>query len=130
MYKLTDSPDLIVCLDNGTWIPRTYWMWLAEGNTPTPPPAPTMEELVAQTKAKMTAMLDAEVQTHGYDSIVSCVSYANSTDPVFKAEAEAAIAWRDAVYRTGYDILANVPEGVTTPDDVIALLPAMEWPQT
>lgn len=30
---------------------------------------------------------------------------------------------RDAVYRRGYEILADIPEGVTTPDDVMALLP-------
>lgn len=87
-----------------------------------------MGDLVADVKRRMTNMLDSEVQTHGYDNIVSCASYANSTDAIFKAEAEAAIAWRDEVYRKGYEILADIPEGVTTPEDVIALLPQMEWP--
>lgn len=87
---------------------------------------PTLESLIEQTKARISAWLDEVVQAKGYDSIVSCASYATSTDATFKAEAEAAIAWRDAVYRAGYQILADIPDGVTTPDDVMALLPQPE----
>lgn len=54
---------------------------------------------------------------------LSCASYANSTDPTFRSEAQTAIAWRDAVYRRGYEILADIPEGVTTPEQVMSLLP-------
>lgn len=74
-------------------------------------------------RERITWWLDSVVQAKGYDNIVSCASYANSTDPTFKADAQAAIAWRDAVYRRGYEILADIPDGVTTPDDVMALLP-------
>lgn len=86
-------------------------------------PAPTLDDLIAQTKASISAWLDSVVQAKGYDNIVSCASYAASSDDTFRAEAQAAIAWRDAVYRAGYQILADIPEGVTTPDDVMALLP-------
>lgn len=89
-------------------------------------PAPTLESLIEQTKARISAWLDEVVQAKGYDNIVSCASYAASSDDVFRAEAQAAIAWRDAVYRAGYQILADIPEGVTTPDDVMALLPRPE----
>lgn len=74
-------------------------------------------------RERITQWLDRVVQAKGYDNIVSCTSYANSTDPTFRAEAQAAIAWRDAVYRRSYEILANIPDGVTTPDQVMALLP-------
>lgn len=101
------------------------WTW--DGETLSAPvvvtPAPTLESLIEQTKARISAWLDEVVQAKGYDSIVSCASYANSTDEAFKAEALAAIAWRDAVYRRGYEILADIPEGVTTPEQVMALLP-------
>ena len=101
------------------------WTW--DGQTLTAPvvetAAPTLDDLIAQTKASISAWLDSVVQAKGYDSIVSCASYAASTDATFKAEAEAAIAWRDAVYRRGYEILADIPDGVTTPEQVMALLP-------
>lgn len=87
-------------------------------------PPELLEPLPADVvREQITRWLDSVVQAKGYDSIVSCASYANSTDPTFRAEAEAAIAWRDAVYRRGYEILSDIPDGVTTPDDVMALLP-------
>ncbi|WP_435013023.1 hypothetical protein [Xanthomonas arboricola] len=86
---------------------------------------------VTETKMQISLWLDRVAQSRGYDSIVSCASYASSTNDQFRAEAQAAIAWRDAVYAKGYDILASTPEGVETPDDVMALLPqpgAFGWP--
>ncbi|WP_293766455.1 hypothetical protein [uncultured Aquitalea sp.] len=41
-YKLTDSPDMVIRLDDGATIPRghrwwdDYQSWLADGNTPEP----------------------------------------------------------------------------------------------
>ena len=76
---------------------------------------------------RITQWLDRVVQAKGYDSIVSCASYASSSDDTFRADAQAAIAWRDAVYRRGYEILADIPaSGATTPDEVMALLPKPE----
>lgn len=87
-------------------------------------PPELLEPLPADVvRERITRWLDSVVQAKGYDNIVSCASYASSSDDTFRAEAQAAIAWRDAVYRRGYEILANIPDGVTTPDDVMALLP-------
>lgn len=101
------------------------WAWDgSEFTAPVPEHSePSLDDLVTQTKSMISAWLDSVVQAKGYDSIVSCASYANSTDPTFRSEAQAAIAWRDAVYRRGYEILADIPDGVTTPEQVIALLP-------
>lgn len=74
-------------------------------------------------REQITQWLDRVVRAKGYDSIVSCASYATSSDATFRAEAQAAIAWRDAMYRRGYEILADIQEGVTTPEQVMALLP-------
>ncbi|WP_439444431.1 hypothetical protein ABWU93_11290 [Xanthomonas translucens pv. translucens] len=79
----------------------------------------------------VSVWLDSTVKSRGYDNIVSCASYANSTDAQFRAEAAAAVAWRDAVYRKLYELQANAPEGVTTLEQVIDLLPqpqAFGWP--
>ncbi|WP_372356986.1 hypothetical protein ACCP99_08365 [Xanthomonas sp. NCPPB 3443] len=79
----------------------------------------------------VSGWLDDTVKARGYDNIVSCVSYANSTDAQFRAEAAAAIAWRDAVYRTLYELQAAPPEGVTSIEQVVGLLPnpqSFGWP--
>lgn len=129
MYQLTDNPDIVIRLEDGASIPRghrwwdEYEAWCAAGNVPEPAAETPVSGLIAQTKASISAWLDSVVQAKGYDSIVSCASYASSSDDTFRAEAQAAIAWRDAVYRRGYEILADIPNGVTTPDDVMALLP-------
>lgn len=109
-------------------------MQLAEGEVLAESiPTELLEPLPADVvREQITRWLDSVVQAKGYDNIVSCASYAASSDDVFRAEAQAAIAWRDAVYRAGYQILADIPAaGVTTPDDVMALLPQPSefgWP--
>lgn len=88
--------------------------------------------LVARTKQMITLMLDQVVSTRGYDDIVSCISYVGDENPRFDAEARAARSWRSAVYTAGYEILANVPEGVSNPEQVMNLLPSIEqfgWPE-
>ncbi|MCW0458960.1 hypothetical protein NB717_000028 [Xanthomonas sacchari] len=135
-YQLTEDPNVVVRRADGTSIPRghrwwdEYEAWLAAGNAASPLPV-TRADLVAETKDRIGAWLDEVARSRGYDSIVSCASYAASTNEQFKAEAAAAIAWRDAVYAKGYELLANTPEGVETPEAVLALLPQpgeFGWP--
>ncbi|MET0549722.1 MAG: hypothetical protein ABW002_10680 [Xanthomonas sp.] len=135
-YQQTNFPDLVVRLSDGACIPRghrwwaEYEEWLAAGNAASPVLV-TRADLVAETKARIGAWLDEVARSRGYDSIVSCASYAASTNEQFRAEAAAAIAWRDAVYAKGYELLASTPEGVDTPEAVLALLPqpaAFGWP--
>ena len=64
----------------------------------------TNEQLIAQYESAAQSNLDAVAKSWGYDSLVSAVSYANSTNPQFKAEAEALIAWRDAYWAEAYTI--------------------------
>jgi hypothetical protein len=51
-----------------------------------------------------------------YDNAVSCASYANSTNLQWKAEAEAFIAWRDAVFNYAITIQKEVQDGAPIPD--------------
>lgn len=138
MYALMKAPDLVKCLESGATIPRghllwdSYELWLAAGNSPEPLSLPSRQDLVDQTRALITQLLDSTVKARGYDNIVSCVSYVGDVNPTFDAEARAARAWRSAVYTAGYAILADTPEGVTTPEEVIALMPAPQefgWPE-
>ena len=67
----------------------------------------------------------------GYDSILSAVSYINSTNATFQSEAAALIAWRDTVWGIVYPILDQIEAGTLLPKpqiaEVLALLPAVVW---
>lgn len=68
------------------------------------------------------------VKAKGYDDVFTCISYVNSTDETFRAEANKVLRWRDLVWRTCYEILADVEAGNREiPQDVIAELPKLEW---
>lgn len=91
---------------------------------------PDIEVTKRELKAAVQAHLDAAVQLRNYDGILSCCSYAASADPAFAAEGAAARAWRDAVWRHCYDVLADHAAGlrsVPTAAELLAELPALIW---
>ena len=74
--------------------------------------------------------MDKIVQAKGYDDVFTCISYVDSTDEVFRREAQAVLAWRDKVWRLCYDILADVNAGrraVPSESELLAMLPKLEW---
>lgn len=76
--------------------------------------------------------IEAVARERGYSSAVSCASYLNDPNPVWSAEAQAFIAWRSAVWTRAFELLADVQSGkraVPAIDEMIAALPAIEWPQ-
>lgn len=91
---------------------------------------PDIEVVKRELKAAVQAHMDATVQARNYDGIMSCCTYHSSTDPAFAAEGTAALAWRDAVWRHCYQVLADHQAGlrpVPTADELIAELPALIW---
>lgn len=95
------------------------------------PVRPTNAEIVAFLTRAVQAKLDAEALTHNYDGILSLCSYASSLDPVFKAEGQAGVEWRDACWRVSYQVMSDVKAGireVPTSEGLIAELPTMVWP--
>ena len=91
---------------------------------------PTAEEIQQQLTAAVQRHMDTTVQTKGYDNIHTACTYASSTDETFRAEGTACVAWRDAVWRKCYDILAEVKAGtraVPTAEELISELPKLEW---
>lgn len=74
--------------------------------------------------------LDVFAQTRGYDSMLSLVSYANSTNPKFVAEAQYGIESRDATWQKVYEILDRMKAGgmPLSYTDIAGELPALEWP--
>ena len=101
-------------------------------------PDPTPEEIAAQQAAEqerikneltaaVQAHLDAKAKEKNYDDILSLCTYATSTDPVFSAEGQAGVEWRDAVWAKCYQVLGDVLAGtrpVPTKEELITELPA------
>lgn len=81
------------------------------------------EELVQQT-------IDTTAQSRQYKNGVYCASYAQSTNPIWAAEAEAFIAWRDSMYAYALQVFSDVQGGepVPTQDEFVAGFPEMVWP--
>ena len=91
---------------------------------------PTDEEVKVAIINAVQAKLDKACKAKGYDNGFACASYASSTVETFKNEADAFITWRDACWVKCYELLSQYSQGVIqrpTVDDVLNLLPNMEW---
>ncbi len=75
-------------------------------------------------------LLDTTAQSKQYGSAVACASYANSTNPQWKAEADAFISWRDQVFAYAINIQTEVMGGAPIPtfEDFVSGLPLIVWP--
>ena len=74
--------------------------------------------------------MDSTVQERNYDNIQSVCTYATSTNEKFRAEAEACIAWRDAVWTYCYRVIDDCIAGrrsVPTGEALVKELPVLEW---
>lgn len=86
-------------------------------------------ERAAALRAEITAAIDAFVETQarrlGYNSAAHCASYVASTVPDWAAEAQAFVAWRDAVWLAAFTHAAAVETGEApaTLDAALAALP-------
>ena len=87
---------------------------------------------IAQIKNAVQKLIDDTAASRDYDDGFTCVSYFNSTDETFKAEARAFNYWRDQLWRKCYEILDDVLAGKidseqVNVDYVLHLLPEIEW---
>lgn len=83
---------------------------------------------------QIEAYLDAKVKEHNYKSVESCVSYYNSTDDKYRAEARAVSNWRDHIYHTGEQVWQSVLDGTVNYEDVdlqyiIGIAGDFTWPE-
>lgn len=93
----------------------------------------TPEQIIERYSQAIQIALDAFAQTRKYDGIMSACSYAESTDPIFAAEAAYCIQLRDTTWRQAYNIMDEVLAGtrpLMTIEELIAELPvgSAEWP--
>ena len=113
-------------------IGETYWLSdgsehkvialgpLPEGALLTCPPLNRSQTLALYQVAAHKNIDDVAI-SWGYDSILSAVSYASSTNAQYKADAEALITWRDSVWSEAYTIeQGELPK---TAEEFVAMLP-------
>ena len=85
------------------------------------PDAPTKDQTIVEYEGAAQNNLDKIAQSWGYNSMDTAVSYANSTDAQYKADAEALIAWRDSYWAEAYTLEAGTLPA--TAEAFVALLP-------
>lgn len=91
--------------------------WVKQSDGSFAPPkveSKSSDQIIADYKQAAQKNLDDYAQSWNYDGIVSAASYSASTNPQFKAEALALIAWRDSVWASAYALLDEVNSGKKT----------------
>lgn len=86
------------------------------------PPAPTKDQTIAVYERAAQENLDTVARSWGYNSIVAAISYTSSTNPQYKADADALNAWRDSYWAEAYTIEAGTLPA--TAEAFVAMLPA------
>lgn len=95
-----------------------------------PTEAERLEELKASIISSVQQVLDSTAQSRGYDNGFALASYSNSTDAIFRHEAEAFVVWRDKAWRYCYNLLDRFLAGEIeqpTVDYVLENMPKVEW---
>jgi hypothetical protein len=93
-------------------------VWIAAGNTPLQPDAPTQDQLIQQAKGAVYALLDKTAKQYDYRDFAEVSQFVNSN--VWKAEADGLLAWQDTVWTNAYKLLKK---HITSVDDFVAQLP-------
>ena len=135
----SETPSIIVTHDDGSvlCVPidaanRHYAELLASGVTIEPAETPLVTEKDYSTAIQ--AHIDETAQLRpggGYADGVTASSYVSSTVPVWAADANAFVAWRDSVWIYAFTELAKAQAGqrsAPTVGDFIKELPAIKWP--
>jgi len=103
-----------------------------DGEAWTAPLSPEPEPpTLADYENTIQALVDTTATEKMFRDGVTLASYVASTNPQWAAEAQAFVAWRDAVWAYAYAELAKVQAGERaqpTPEDFLTELPAIVWP--
>lgn len=122
-YKLTEGLPTIV---DGVW----YQTWNTVECT-----SEEVLENINTTKQNLQAAvqdrLDSFARTRNYDSILSCCTYATSTNPKFQQEAQYCVQARDSHWNACYTILQQFEAGqrpIPTVEQLLSEMPILQWP--
>lgn len=81
-------------------------------------------------RAAIQSLIDAKASERQYDSGATLASYVNSTIEQWATEAQAFVAWRDAVWLYALDELDKVQKGEREQPSVVDFLdelPVFDW---
>lgn len=98
---------------------------------PEPIPEKTPDEVLEEYRQALQGHVNSVAREKDYENALSCASYVVSTNEVWKAEAEAFIAWRDSVWLYVLGELPKFENGdrpLIPVDEFILELPVLMWP--
>lgn len=80
-------------------------------------------------KSATTTHLESVAQSKDYDSVVKCIGFSNSSDPVWRGDAAAMIDYQDKVWKYYYEVV-NSCENAALPSlaSFMSGMPVMVWP--
>jgi hypothetical protein len=91
-------------------------------------PATDPARRVTAGAAAIERWLDQVAQSLGYNNFVTATSYASSAVDLWRRQALALAAWRDAVWQAAFALLAEPAQLPASEAGLIALLPEPEIP--
>lgn len=118
--RLIEAPPVFA---DGAW----REVWYVDGR----PIELVVQDMYALVQSSVQDMLDAKARERAYDSVLSAVTYVNSSTPKFAAEGRALLDWRDVCWAKCYEIMGAVQSGaraMPTLPQVLAEMPAFTWP--
>lgn len=92
--------------------------------------AAAIEAALATYRTAIQSLIDAKAQEKQYDSGATLASYVNSTVAEWAEQAQAFVAWRDAVWVYAFTELEKVQSGEReqpSVEDFLAELPGFDW---
>jgi len=93
--------------------------------------AKKLEQLKQSIESAAQRNLDSAAKERGYDDAERCISYITSTNPTWKADADAMNTHRDAVWSKLFQIMGQVESGgraaPTGYDEIEPELPVIDW---
>lgn len=102
--------------------------WIYENNQLIPPP---LEIFAKEDYARyLKNFIDTKAREKDYDDSVSCATYANSNNELWKQEALNFISWRDLCWEYAYNIQQQVETGAMQPpsmDEFLTNIPVLNW---
>lgn len=137
VYPAADMLTNVQVQDNGNGQFIAYWDVDVLGPQPTEQdvldqmPIVHLQYVQNQVEDNIRTLIENKPLERGYDNLMTLTSYTTSSNPQWKAEADAFIAWRDAVFAYAYQMLADVQaQLIPTPslEDFMAGVPALTWP--
>lgn len=125
--RVGEADELIKSLPD--WAVKAEALWQERHDAVMNPPImpPTVNDFVSAIKQKF----DTVAQEKQFDGQISIATYVTSLNPQWKAESDAFIAWRDAVWEYAYKEFSKFQSGeLTMPSiaDFLAELPVIQWP--